>query len=79
MSFFTVSFSQFAPSRFSGVHLPKGPFRTKNAMAPKTVVFYYCRSVYYAYWFAATFPKKNSLFRPFAVVNRYGRSDLVSP
>ena len=31
------------PKRFLG--FPKGPFRTKNAMAPKTVVFYYRRSV----------------------------------
>ena len=37
--------------------LPKGPFRSKNAMAVgKPVVFYYCRSVLlFAYWFAAIF------------------------
>ena len=58
-----------------GKKLPKGPFRTKNAMALETVVFYYTAVViYYAYWFAADFPKKNSIFRPFAVVNRYDRS-----
>ena len=34
-----------APFDLSGALLPKGPFRTKNALAPTTVVFYYCRSI----------------------------------
>ena len=56
---------------------PKGPFRTKNAMAPKTVVFYYCRSILLCVLICcAIFPKKNSIFRPFTVVNRYGLCDF---
>ena len=60
--------------------LPKGPFRTKNTMALETVVFYYCRSVLLSMPICCHFyQEKNSIFRPFAVVNRYGRSDLLLP
>ena len=57
---------------------PKGPFRTKNAMAPKTVVFYYRRSVVLCMPICCHFPKDNSIARPFAAASQYGRSDLLS-
>ena len=57
----------------------KGPFRTKNAMAPKIVVFYYYRSILLCVLICCNSPQENSIFRPFAVVNRYDRSDLASP
>ena len=65
---------------FQRTPFPKGPFRTQNAMALETVVFCYCRSVLLSMQeFAAIFPKKNSSFRPFTVVNHYDHSDLLSP
>ena len=57
--------------------LPKGPFRIKNAMALETGVFSAAVVFYYPYQLVAIFPEKYSIFRPFAVVNRYDHSDLL--
>ena len=37
----------------------------------------YTVKFYYPYWFAAIFPEKNGIFRPFTVVNHYDRSDFT--
>ena len=41
----TSDFRDFA-LRFKSAMEPKGPFRTKNATALNSVVFYYCRSFF---------------------------------
>ena len=47
-------------------------------MAPKTVVFYYCRSILLCILICCDFsPRKTAFSDPFAVVNRYGHSDLL--
>ena len=57
--------------------LPKGPFRTKSAMALEAIVFYYCRNVLLSVSVCCHVPKENSIFRPFAEAKRCGRSDLL--
>ena len=56
--------------------MPKGPFRTKNAMALKS----YCCAIvaifYYLYRFAAIFPGQKTAS---SVVSYYRGSDLLSP
>ena len=60
-------------------HIPKGPFRTKNAISMEIVVFCYRVVFHYLYRFAVIFPRKNSIEITLAVVNYYRSSELLSP
>ena len=57
---------------------PKGPFRTKNATALSSVVFYYRRSFLLSVAFAAYFPLKKSGFKVSAVVFYYRGSEFTT-
>ena len=61
------------------IGLPKGPFRTENAIAVKIVVFFFSTAVvfYCPCRFAATFPMKSSIRITIAVANCHRRSDLL--
>ena len=69
-----------APLSVTPRALPKGPFRTKNAIAMEIVVFCYRRCILLSLPICCRFsPGKNSIQITIAVVNYYGSSKLLAP